>query len=77
MSNSFKPRIQHLRGDALELQTIGSEFIPLDGEIILEKQNDGSYLQKIGNGLSPYRDLPYSGIVTENEVWILDCGGAN
>ena len=61
MPEMYKYRTQHLRGTAQEWSEVGDIVIPLDGEIVIEKDDSGNHLHrlKIGDGVTPYGQLPY------------------
>lgn len=61
MPEIYKYRTQHLRGTADEWNVIGDSVIPLDGELVIEKDNSEKHLHrlKIGDGVTPYSQLPY------------------
>ena len=60
MSNIQKTRTQHLRGTASQWAQLGDKFIPLEGEIVIEmdEENDLHKL-KIGDGIHMYSELAY------------------
>jgi hypothetical protein len=53
--------VQMRRGTAEEWATIGSDIVPLEGELVLELDKSGKNLHrlKIGDGTSLYSELPY------------------
>ncbi|MBR2612296.1 MAG: hypothetical protein IKC72_04420 [Clostridia bacterium] len=50
-------KIKHLRGRYEEYQA--NNITPLEGEIALEEGTDGYTRMKVGDGKTPYLDLPY------------------
>lgn len=52
------------RGTLEEWETIGSNIIPLEGELVLEidKSGKGMHRLKIGDGINFYSDLPYMSV---------------
>lgn len=67
MSNTYKYRVQHLRGNVEDWEQLGNQFIPLDGELVLEKDNNGKYKQiRVGDGKTPYNRLPK--ILTDSTI---------
>jgi hypothetical protein len=56
--------VQMRRGTAEEWATIGSDIVPLEGELVLELDKSGKNLHrlKIGDGTSLYADLPYMSV---------------
>ena len=49
------------RGNINTMNNDKSNIILQDGELFIEKQEDGSYKFKIGDGITVYSELPYSG----------------
>ena len=53
--------VQMRRGTAEEWATVGSDIVPLEGELVLELDKSGNNLHrlKIGDGTTLYSKLPY------------------
>jgi hypothetical protein len=56
--------VQMRRGTAEEWTTVGSDIVPLEGELVLEmdKSVNGLHRLKIGDGKSLYSELPYMSV---------------
>lgn len=56
----YRYRTQHLRGTKEEWENAGN-IIPLAGELVIELDDSekGLHRLKIGDGKTPYADLPY------------------
>lgn len=69
LQESYKHRVQHLRGTSTEWNTpVGSEeetygdvIVPLPGELVIEFDDTGNNFHKlkIGDGQKTYNELPY------------------
>lgn len=60
MSENYKQRTQHLRGTLSEWNSIDNNIIPLEGEIVIEIDEEKSlHKLKIGDGIHPYSELAY------------------
>lgn len=82
IQEEYRHRVQHLRGTADEWKQYGSNIIPLAGELVIEFDDTGDNLHKlkIGDGVTPYNQLPYSnpqnsGLYTNTTPLISDLGG--
>ena len=70
MPEIYKYRTQHLRGTKSDWTNVGVNVVPLDGEIVIEKDDSEKCLHrlKIGDGVTPFNDLPYmQGIPVDDE----------
>ena len=60
MSDAYKYRIQHLRGTTSELNNVKDDFIPMEGELVIEIDEESSlHKLKIGDGIHTYSELAY------------------
>jgi hypothetical protein len=49
--------VQHRRGTTNEWSA--SKVIPKEGEIVIEELDNGTKKIKLGDGVTPFKDLPY------------------
>lgn len=72
MDKVFDTRIAQKRDT--EVNWEANNPILLDGELIIVDTSDGETKMKIGDGTSPYSELPFVGTGGESAVSDIDCG---